>query len=100
MTFRPDFSLAVGTVSPEDWRAALVGLRVDLDAGALANACTLTVAVEQAPSVAAGDPVQVDLGGDGALSTVFTGTVDGLEPGLTELRIHTLDDGAKLLALR
>ena len=51
------------------------------------------------PDVAAGDAVAVDLGWTDDLTTVFTGVVDAVEPGLDEVRLHALDGGAGLLAL-
>ncbi|HVG96507.1 MAG TPA: hypothetical protein VNK05_06395 [Chloroflexota bacterium] len=100
MTRRPSFALAVGAVAPDEWQRALAALRIDLDAAGLTNACTLTVAAGRMPDVAAGDAVAVDLGWTDDLTTVFTGVVDAVEPGLDEVRLHALDGGAGLLALR
>jgi len=99
MSLRPAYRLAIGgrTVdTTDDPRAStLVALRVSLGLDAPADAATLVLAQVGGLRPRQGDDAAVELGyadGEGGLERVITGTVLGVEAGITTARV-TVEGG-------
>ena len=100
---RPTVDINLSSASADDWRAALVGLRVDMALAPTVNRAELYVSPNAgAPTAALGDAGTITLGyEDGSTGPVFSGQVIGLEPHAAgPMRIILADAGAALAAVR
>jgi hypothetical protein len=77
-----------------------VAIRADADLAAPAASLDVWLGSSAGLSVAVGDPADLELGYNTTVSTVFTGTVDRVEPDLARLHIQALTGVTELFGLR
>jgi hypothetical protein len=100
---RPTVDITLGSASADDWRAALVGVRVDAALAPAVDRAELYVSPNaDAPTAALGDAVSIAFGyADGNTAQVFSGQVIGMESHASgPTRIILANGGATLAALR
>jgi hypothetical protein len=100
---RPTVDISLGSASADEWRAALVGVRVDMALAPAVDRAELYVApTPDAPTAALDDSGSITLGyEDGDATTVFAGQVIGIDAHARgSTRIILGNGGAALAALR
>ncbi|GEM_PF-5598419 len=97
-TFFPEFEVAVGKQKLKSGgHGTLWRLEILREVNGGADEAFLQLGLSQPIEAANGDAVTVDLGYEGSLSRVFTGTVDRISGGLASLEMHAL--GAQTLLM-
>ena len=102
VALNPSYRLTLGGTRIDSSRVSsadpLIGLHTDADLETPAAAFEAILGAS-GPAIAVGDRATLELGYDDNLHTVFTGSVDRVEPGLERLRVVALSDVSKLLCL-
>lgn len=97
----PSYSIKVSGREVKTSTLDLESLSVDLNLDTPTDCCRLTVeALDWTPDIESGDPIQVDLGYEDALTTVFAGHVESIERSFTEVKIFALSPMIRLLNKR
>jgi hypothetical protein len=100
-TFFPEYAVAVGKQKLKSGgKGALWRLEILREVNGGADEAFLQLGLTQALDAKPGDDVTVDLGYEGTLTRVFTGTVERLSGGLASLEIHALGMQAPLMRKR
>jgi phage protein D len=103
--FFPEFEVSVGAKKLKSGggaggKGSLWRLEILREVNGGADEAFLQLGLTQALDAKPGDDVTVDLGYEGALNRVFTGTVDRLSAGLATLEVHALGAQAALMRKR
>lgn len=103
-TLKPTYRLTLGSTRIDSSRVSreqpVRALRADADLTTPAATLDAWLGNPEGLSVAVGDPARLEFGYDSSLTTVFTGTVDRVQPDLARLHVQALTDMAKLSRLR
>lgn len=100
-SFFPRFEIKVGKKTlKSDGHGSLWRLEILREVNGGADEAFLQLGLSQPLDAAPGDDVSVDLGYDGGLSRVFTGTVERIAGGLSGLEVHALGAQAPMLRKR
>lgn len=100
-TFFPEFEVAVGKQKLKSGgQGSLWRLEILREVNGGADEAFLQLGVTRPMDAKPGDDVAIDLGYAGALSRVFTGTVERMSGGLASLEIHALGSQASLMRKR
>lgn len=100
-TFFPEFEVAVGAKKLKSGgHGTLWRLEILREVNGGADEAFLQLGLTQALDAKPGDDLTVDLGYEGSLNRVFTGTVDRSSSGLASLEIHALGAQASLMRKR
>jgi hypothetical protein len=97
-TFFPEYEVAVGKQKLKSGgKGSLWRVEILREVNGGADEAFLQLGLSQALDAKAGDAVTVDLGYEGSLNRVFTGTVERLSGGLASLEVHALGAQAPLM---
>jgi len=101
---KPAYKLTIGSTtidSLSDPRASTItSIEVDLDMDIPADSFNIVLAQINGLGVAKGDKVLIELGDNDTLVQVIEGTVERIEPSITQTKIIGLNSISKLLNLR
>ena len=99
--FFPEFEVSIGRQTLKSGgKGSLWRLEILREVNGGADEAFLQLGLTQALDAKPGDDVSVDLGYEGTLNRVFTGTVDRLSAGLATLEVHALGAQAVLMRKR
>jgi phage protein D len=99
--FFPEFEVSIGRQTLKSGgKGSLWRLEILREVNGGADEAFLQLGLTQALDAKPGDDVSVDLGYEGTLERVFTGTVDRLSAGLASLEVHALGAQAVLMRKR
>lgn len=99
---KPNYKLTLGkeTFEPGS-QSPVLSLRANYNMEIPADSLEIWFGVsEQKHEYKENDPVQLDIGYDDKLSTVFKGTIDSINPNIRGVKIVALNEAIKLLKLR
>jgi phage protein D len=103
-TLKPAYRLTLGSTTIDSGAVLsarlVLALRADADLATPAAALDAWLGNPQGISVVPGDAAKLEAGYDTSLTTVFTGTVERVQPDLAQLHIQALSDVTHLLRLR
>jgi len=99
---KPAYRIQIGSEAFEPGqRTPVISIKVNLDMDVPADSFEIRfVEGPNSTKIAEGDEVSIQLGYEGSLQAVISGTVDHVEPGLAEIRVTGLDSIAALLGFR
>ncbi|HXB21075.1 MAG TPA: hypothetical protein VNV88_06830 [Candidatus Solibacter sp.] len=98
---RPSYKITLGaTTISSKALGPLRALEVRRDKRGTADEATIDFGTSVPVDFAEGDPVSIELGWDGTTSVVFSGTVSGVEQGISRLAAHCTGAQMKLMSVR
>lgn len=99
---KPAYRIQIGSdVYEPGPQTPIISVKVNLDMDVPANGFEILLGAGSASAqIEEGDAASIQLGYEDSLDDVLAGTVDQVEPGLTEVRVTGLDVAMKLLDFR
>jgi len=99
---KPAYKIQVGSETFETGiKSPVVNIRVNLSMDIPAGSCEIILAQgDRSSKIKEGDDISIQIGYEGSLVDVFKGSVDSVEPRISDIRVTGMNFASKLLELR